>query len=104
MHRGNSALDGAQNVPVEEAIEISRQTALDAHLGGACFPRFAGLADNVVDRKGIGIRRAGAFAKSAKAAANEADVWEIDVAVYAVGNRVADGFAPQRIGDRNERF
>src|SRR4029077_13588246 len=78
--------------------------ALDAHLGGAGVPGLARFTDDVVHGKRVSIGRARTLAQSAKAAAHEADVRNIDVAVSDVSDRAADGFAAQTVREGNERL
>ena len=95
-------LDGPQNIAIEKSVEVPRQSALDAHFGRALLPGLARFAHHIFGRKRVGIRRAGPSPEAAEAAAHKTDIGKVDVAVYDVGDGFADGFAPQRIGDRNQ--
>ncbi len=104
MHAGDCALDGAQNIPVEESIQISRQSALDANFRRSFFPCVASFRDHVVPGKRVGIRRVRSLAKAAKAAAHKTDVSKINVAIDDVSNRFAHRGAPHLMGNRYQRI
>src|SRR5580698_1476447 len=96
MHLRNRVLDGAQNVAIEKAVEIARQSALDADLGGAAVPGFSRFLYKMFGGMRIGVGGSGAARETAEATADEADIGEIDVAVDDVSDCVADGFVAQR--------
>ncbi len=85
MQGGDGALDGAKDVAVEESVEIARQPALDADFGGAGVPGLLSFADDIRRRERVGVGSVGAFAETAEAAADEADVGKINVAIDNVG-------------------
>ncbi len=102
VHLWNGLLHGSQNVSIEKPLEVSRQPTLNANLGRALFPCLARLPRDIVGRKGVRIGGAGPSPKPAEAAPDETHIREVDVPVYDVGDRLAHGFAPQRIGHRNQ--
>ncbi len=53
---GQARLDGAQKFDVVIAVEIFRQAALDAHLGGAEFNRFDGFGHQRIGGVKISVR------------------------------------------------
>src|SRR5262249_17321199 len=97
MHSWDRSFDGAQQVAVEEAVEIARQAALNANFGGATIPGFLRAAHDFVERKRVGVGGLRSAAESAETAADKADVGEVDVAVDDVGDAFTDGFAAQMI-------
>src|SRR5207302_2760071 len=104
VHGGNGAFDGAQEVAVEKAVEVAGKAALNANFGGAAVPGFLGAAHDLFEGERVGIGGLRPAAKSAKAAANEANVGEINVAVDDVSDGLAGGLAPQIIRDSHQRL
>ena len=102
MHFWNGTLDGAEKIAVEKSVEVARQPALDANLGGAAFPRLARAADDFVQRERISVGSSGAAPEAAKTASDETDVREINISIYDVSDGVADGLPAQLIGESNE--
>ncbi len=47
VHLRNRMFDCAQNVAIEKAVEIARQSALDADFGGAAVPGFLRFSHDV---------------------------------------------------------
>src|SRR5260370_4725299 len=90
-------LDGAENIPVEKPIQVARQPALDAHFGCAALARLARPANDFLERKRVGVRRARPAAKAAKTAADIANVCEIDVPIDDVSDHVADRLSSQLV-------
>ncbi len=76
--------------------------ALDAHLGGAARPRFAGASGDLVQGEIVGpaaqVLAQPALGEGAEAALIDAEVGIGDVAVDDVAHRLAIDFAPQRVG------
>ena len=103
VHAGKSVFDGAQEVAVEEAVEVTRQTALNADFGAAAVPSFLSAAHHFLEGKRVGISSLHAAAKSTKTATDKTDVGEIDVAVDDVSDGLTDGFTAQMIcgGDQS---
>ena len=95
-------LDGAKKVAIIKTVEVSWEPALDADFGGSAIDGFADAAEDFVARERISIRGTGTAAKSAKAAADKADVGEIDVAIDDVGDGVTDGFAAETVSRGDE--
>ena len=97
MHCRNCPLDGSQNVAIEKSVKVAGQSSLDADFCGPSFPSLHSLARYIVGRKEVCIRGARPASKSAEAAAHEANISEIDVAVDNVSDRIAVGFPAQVI-------
>src|SRR3954447_23858946 len=103
MHGRNRPLDGAQNIPIEKSVKIAGQPSLDAHFRSPALPSLRSLPRHIFGGKEIRIGSAWSTAKSAKTAADETHVREIDVPVDHVRNRVADGLATQVIRNDDQR-
>ncbi len=67
-----------------------RQSALNANLGRADFPGFARLLRDLLEAEKVSVGFARAAAESAEFAADEADVGEINIAIYDVGDDIPD--------------
>ncbi len=98
VHAGNRLLYGAQNVAIVKRRQVVRQSALNANFGRTDFPGFARLLRNLLEAEKVSVGFARAAAESAKFAADEADVGEINIAVYDVGDDISDQLSPQGIG------
>ncbi len=90
MHAGNRLLYGAQNIAIVKWRQAMRQSALNADFGSADFPGFASFLGHLLEAEKVGVGFAWAAAEGAEFAADEADVGEIDIAVYDVGDDVSD--------------
>src|SRR5260370_41108052 len=97
-------LDGAQQIAVEKCVEVARQPALNANLGGAAFPSLPRTAHHFLKRKRISAGGSRAAPKAAKTASHETDIGEVDVAIYDVSDGVSDGLSAQLIGDTHKSF
>ena len=102
MHGGKNAFDGAQEIAVKKTIQIAPQATLNADFGRAAIPGFLRTANDFLKRERVGICGLGPAPKSAKAAANKADVGEVDVAIDYVGDGLAYSFAPQVVRYRHQ--
>src|SRR5215469_17744053 len=99
MYLGNSAFDGAQEIAVEKTVQVAGQSTLNANFGRTAIPGFLRAAHHFLAGKRVSIGGLRSAPKSAKAAANEANVGEINVAVDNVSDGLTHGFATQMIGD-----
>src|SRR5262249_4259521 len=88
VHLGQGRLDGAAEIDVVRAVELGRQTRLDAHLGGAHLPGFHGAAYHLVEGQEVPFLLAVVAAESAEGAVLDAHVGEVDVPVHHVGDDV----------------
>ena len=101
--RGHGAFHRAQNVAIIKLRQAARQAALDADFGRAQFPGFDGfLRDLSSSDEEVSVGLARAAAEGAELASHKADVGEIDVAIYDVGDDVADKLGPQQVRRRQQ--
>src|SRR6185503_14251528 len=94
MHARHGCLHGPQNISVIVRIKAAWQAALNAYLGGTDLRGVHRLARNFFRSVEVDVFLARAPAESAELAANEANVGEVDVPVYDVGNEVANQLRP----------
>ena len=98
MKPGQLLLQRAHQVDVEPAVELGGKAGLDAHLGRAELPRFAGAAHDLLGRQEVALFLAVVAAERAEGAVLDADVGEVDVAVHDVGDDVAGLPLAQLVG------
>ena len=103
MQVGQSRLDGAKKIGVIAAVEISWKPALNAHLCGAALDRFHRFRHERFRGMKIGVRRVRPAAESAKRAADDADVGEVQVPVHDIGNAIADRAAAKFVRHLHQR-
>ena len=103
MQLGQSRLDGAKKIGVITALQLFWKPALNAHLGSAALDRFHRLRHERFRGMKIGVRRVRPAAESAKSAADDADVGEVQVPVHDVGNAIADRAAAKLIRHLDQR-
>src|SRR5438105_5036833 len=97
MQLRQRCVDVAQQLRVVAALQVARQAALDAQLGGAekrGVPRFG---DQCLGGMEIGVLRLGPAREAAKSAADKANIGEVEVAVHHIGDGLADGAAAQLV-------
>ena len=75
---------------------------LDAKLAGAKLDRFANPPHELLFAERVGLGRAAALAEAAEAAANRADVRDVDVAVYDEADRLANELGAQLVGGNTD--
>ena len=85
------------------ALHVFWKPALNAHLGSAALDRFHRLRHERVRRMKIGVRRVRPAAESAKRAADDAHVGEVQVPVHDVGNAIADRAAAKLVRHLHQR-
>ncbi len=95
-------LDGAADIDVEVAVHLWWQARLNADLGRSEVPGLPGPAHQLLDGQEIGFLLAMASTEGTEAAALDADVGEVDVAVYDVVHYVTDGPASKLVGCEDE--
>src|SRR5215210_8403948 len=93
VHIGRCLLDCAQQVAVVIRLKVARQPSLHAHLARSHLPGFDGAALDLFERMKVCVMLARRSAECAEAAADEAYVCEIDIAVDYVSNHIADALA-----------
>ena len=104
MHRRHPRLHGADQIGITGHREFRVDPALHADLGRAGDVRFPRPIGDVLRRQRKRVGVALALSEGTEPAAGVADVGEVDVAVHHEGDVVADDIAPQRIGQRGNRF
>ena len=97
-------LHRVEQVEVERPRQVGVDPALHAHLGAPPGRRLAGSVGDLGERERVGLRVDLALRERAEAAPDVADVGEVDVAVHDVGDVVADGVAPEPVGDGAQRL
>ncbi len=95
-------LDGLQQVNVEVAVHVRRQSCLDAYLCRTKACRFPGPPHNLLGGKEVAFLLPKVPAESAKSALLYADVGEIDVPVHHVCNDIANRPAPQLVSHQHK--
>jgi hypothetical protein len=78
--------------------------SLHADLGCAGVPGLGGAVADLLEGEGVGVGIGAALGERAEPAAGVADVGEVDVAGYHVGNVVADHVPAQGVGDTGQRL
>ena len=99
VHARHARLHRRGQVEVRRAGELGVDAALHAHLGRAELPRLLGAVGDLVERERVGVGVGAPLGERAEAAADVADVGEVDVAVDHVGDVVADDLPAQVIGE-----
>jgi hypothetical protein len=90
MQLGQPRLDGAKQIGVIAALQVFWKPALNAHFGRAALDRFHRLRHKRFRGMKIGVRRVRPAAESAKSAADDANVGEVQVPIHDIGDAVAD--------------
>ena len=98
-----AGFDGAKEFDVVVSVQIFRETALNAHFGGAAIDGLERFGQQRIGGMKISIRRIGRAAEPAKSAAHDTDVGEIQISVHHVGDFVADHAPAQFVGDFYQR-
>jgi len=98
VHAGHGFFDGTQDVAVIERRQSVRQPALDTDFRRAQSPRFDRLLRHGRKAVEVAVGFARASAEGAELAADKAYIGEIDIAVYDVGDEIADHIATQHVG------
>ncbi len=98
------ALDRAHDLSVPEAVLVRVDAPLDADLGCSALDRLARVADDLLERAVVGVVLVLVPREAAEAAADVADVGEIDVAADHVGDLVADVVEARAVGHRAEHL
>ena len=104
VHVRQLLLQCAAEALVQVALHLGRQAGLDADLGRAQIPRLFGAPHYLLRRQQVALLGAMVAAEGAEAAALDADVREVDVAVDDVRHDVAHLLAAQRIRREHERL
>ena len=99
VHPGNCMLDGAQQIPVEKSVEVTRQPALNTNFCCATFPSLARAAHHFLERKRVCVRGSGPSCKAAKTAPHETHIGEIDVSIDDKSDNLSDRLSPQLVGN-----
>ena len=103
VHAGDPLLHGGGEVEVRRAGQLGVDAALHADLGGAQLPGLLGAVGDLLEGEAEGVGVGAALGERAEAAADVADVGEVDVAVDDVGHLVAHGVAAQVVGQPADR-
>ena len=101
---GQLVLQRAHDLAVPEAVLVGVDAALDADLGGAARDRFVRAPDDVLERAVVGVFLVLVAREAAEAAADVADVREVDVAADDVGDLVADVVEARAVGHRAQHL
>src|SRR5207245_10898020 len=99
MKLGQPRLDGPKKFNVIVSVEIFGKAALNTHLRGALLNRLYGLGKQRICGMKIGIGRVWPSAESAKSAADDTDVGEIQISVQHVGDAVPARAAAKPVRD-----
>src|SRR5580704_5305242 len=102
MDSGRAVPHGPANVDIGLAGEAGFDAALHAHFGGAPLPCLARPPPDLLERKRVGLAAQVlahlALRERAKLALEVAHIRVVDVAGDDIGDDVATGLAPQRVG------
>ena len=98
VHFRQFRFEGRAEFYVKIALHLRRQAGLDANLGSPVVPGFLGPAHDFIERQEVALLLAKVPAESAKAAALNADIGKVDVAVDHIGDQIAGGAAAQLVG------
>src|SRR5262245_50221988 len=104
VHCGGGAFYSPQDVSVIERLHPPGQSSLHANLASAPFPGFLGPATHFLQRQEICILLTRRPAECAEAAAYEAYIGEVYVAVDYVGHYIADSLVPYAVCGQDQGF
>ena len=103
VDRREGLFDRDQDVPIRERRHVGIDAALHADLGGAAVDGLLHLGQDGLDRLVVGVGLPALALEGAEAAADEADVGEVDVAVDDVRDVVADVGLADGVGGGDEQ-
>src|ERR1700728_169021 len=98
VHSGYGALHRAQNVAIVKRRQTVQKSALNTDFGRSELPCFNRFLSDLIRLKKICVRFARAAAEGAEPASHKANVGEVNVAIYHIGNEVTGEFGAQQVG------